>query len=105
MPGSIHNPQARGCLDLIRDGAAMATCLADILGELGHWTAPSQALAFAAAGEQDPLLAWLSDRPTPLDALVALSGHDVSDCQLRLLELELEGLATQAVGGWIRLPR
>ncbi|SDM30177.1 DNA protecting protein DprA [Franzmannia pantelleriensis] len=105
VPGSIHNPQARGCLALIRDGAAMATCVEDILAELGHWVAPSQALPSAAAGEQDPLLAWLSDRPTPLDALVALSGHEVSDCQLRLLELELEGLVTQAVGGWIRLPR
>ncbi|MBD3896640.1 DNA-protecting protein DprA [Halomonas sp. ML-15] len=106
VPGSIHNPQARGCLGLIRDGAAMATCLADILAELGHWTPPSQALSpAAAAGDQDPLLALLSDRPTPLDALVALSGQDVSDCQLRLLELELEGLATQAVGGWIRLPQ
>ena len=106
VPGSIHNPQARGCLALIRDGAAMATCVEDILAELGHWAAPRQALpALAAAGEQDPLLAWLSDRPTPLDALVTLSGHDVSECQLRLLELELEGLATQAVGGWIRLPR
>lgn len=105
VPGSIHNPQARGCLNLIRDGAAMVTCLDDILAELGHWRQPAATAApVVAEQDEDPLLAWLSDQPTPLDALVALSGRDVSDCQLRLLELELEGRATQAVGGWIRLP-
>ncbi|RDB43652.1 DNA-protecting protein DprA [Halomonas sp. DQ26W] len=117
LPGSIHNPQARGCLQLIRQGAVLVRRLDDILEELTHWAAPafttlsSTALSPTASecaasgdGGGDPLLRWLSDSPSPLDALVALTGLAVPDCQRRLLELELEGLVAQAPGGWVRLP-
>lgn len=113
LPGSIHNPQARGCLALLRQGATLVTGLDDILAELGHWALPA-AMAPSAepapltspTGErEDPLLAMLSDSPAPLDLLVELSGQDFSHCQLRLLELELDGRAAQAPGGWVRLPR
>lgn len=108
LPGSLHNPQARGCLSLIRQGATLVTEVADILAELGHWSVPTVNVETGRPGvsvvADDPLLGWLSDVPTPLDALISLTGLDVSGCQLRLLELELEGRATQAAGGWIRLP-
>ncbi|WP_136254047.1 DNA-processing protein DprA [Onishia niordana] len=118
LPGSVHNPQARGCLGLIRQGATLVTCIDDILDELPPQPvaatagSPSTALrsdsgavvsATSEAGPEDPLLALLSDRPTPLDVLIELTGLDVGSCQRRLLEFEIEGLATQAVGGWIRL--
>ncbi len=108
LPGSIHNPQARGCLQLIRQGAVLVRHVDDILQELTHWAA-SPALATPAptpsAGDGgDPLLRWLSDAPSPLDALVSLTGLAVPECQRRLLELELEGRAAQAPGGWVRLP-
>ncbi|QJQ97005.1 MULTISPECIES: DNA-processing protein DprA [Halomonadaceae] len=109
LPGSLNNPQARGCLNLIREGAVLTTCVDDILDELGHWAETpgtrSAAPAVPGSDDDDPMLGWLSDVPTPLDALVTLTGQDVTACQLQLLELELEGLATQAAGGWIRLPR
>ncbi|GGX94273.1 DNA protecting protein DprA [Litchfieldella qijiaojingensis] len=108
LPGSLNNPQARGCLALIRQGAVLTTCVDDILAELGHWAGNPPSVATSdvdKALESDPLLGWLSDAPTPLDALVNLTGQDVTSCQLRLLELELEGRVTQASGGWIRLPR
>lgn len=108
LPGSLHNPQARGCLGLIRQGAALVTCVDDILSELGHWAQERMPAGNDESPHEtaplDPLLGWLSDAPTPLDALISLSGLDVTSCQLRLLELELEGRATQAAGGWIRLP-
>ena len=114
LPGSINNPQARGCLTLLRQGAALVTCVEDILAELTHWSLPaSPAVAadqgvvdspFAAQVADDPLLALLSDAPTPLDLLIDLSGQGFSHCQQRLLELELEGRVTQAPGGWVRLP-
>ncbi|WP_148252757.1 DNA-processing protein DprA [Aidingimonas lacisalsi] len=107
LPGSIHNPQAMGCLALIRDGAVLVTDVDDILNELGHWAQVGAPLSVAVdePRESDPLLAWLSDTPTPLDALVNLTGNDVSSCQMRLLELELEGRVSQTSGGWVRLPR
>ncbi|MCE8017839.1 DNA-protecting protein DprA [Halomonas sp. MCCC 1A17488] len=111
LPGSIHNPQARGCLRLIRQGAVLVRHVEDILAELTQWAASSLALARpreagaqGAASSGDPLLRWLSDAPSPLDALVSLTGLSVPDCQRRLLELELEGRAAQAPGGWVRLP-
>ncbi len=108
LPGSINNPQARGCLALLRQGATLVTCLDDMLAELGHW-ALSPVVA-SATGETpgappDPLLDLLSDAPTPLDLLIELSGQAFAPCQQRLLELELDGWAAQAPGGWVRLPR
>jgi DNA processing protein len=35
LPGSIHNPMARGCHRLIRDGASLAQSAADVLDVLG----------------------------------------------------------------------
>lgn len=113
LPGSIHNPQARGCLALLRQGATLVTCLDDILAELAHWALPTVAKAPAAADDtrpsggenDDPVLALLSDSPTPLDLLIELSGQGFAHCQQRLLELELDGWAIQAPGGWVRLPR
>lgn len=108
LPGSINNPQARGCLSLLRQGATLVTCLDDMLAELGHW-AHCPAVASVAIetpiAPQDPLLDLLSDAPTPLDSLIELTGQGFAHCQQRLLELELDGWATQAPGGWVRLPR
>lgn len=113
LPGSIHNPQARGCLDLIRQGAVLVRHSDDIFAELSQWVLASSLSAAcvtsaigASAMEEsdDPLLRWLNDSPSPLDALVNLTGLAVPECQRRLLELELEGLVAQAPGGWVRLP-
>ncbi|MCG6658563.1 DNA-protecting protein DprA [Halomonas campisalis] len=106
LPGSIHNPQARGCLRLIRQGAVLVRRVDDILEELSQWAVAAAAPLAPPATQDpgDPLLRWLSDTPSPLDALVTLTGLAVPDCQRRLLELELEGQAAQAPGGWVRLP-
>jgi DNA processing protein len=114
LPGSLHNPQARGCLQLIRQGAVLVREVDDILHELVQWAAlPPTPISAAPTGpdeasgdaaEADALLRWLSSSPTPVDSLVGLSGLGVGECQRRLLALELEGLATQTAGGWIRLP-
>ncbi len=114
LPGSIHNPQARGCLSLLRQGATLVTCVEDILAELGQWGMPALSMPGSTSGDTSPrtlpanddaLLALLSDSPTPLDILIELSGRDFPYCQQRLLELELDGWAAQAPGGWVRLPR
>lgn len=108
LPGSLGNPQARGCLALLRQGATLVTCLDDMLAELGHWALPApgaEAVADAPVAPSDPLLDLLSDAPTPLDLLIELSGQGFPHCQQRLLELELDGWAAQAPGGWVRLPR
>lgn len=128
IPGSIHNPQTAGCLRLIRQGeAALVRNVDDILADLSPWQVPSVAASrqeaistpvetradiaasrpteAAAAIPDSPLLAALSDAPTPVDLLVDLTGQSVSELQLGLLELELEGWAAQTSGGWVRRGR
>ncbi|WP_110667551.1 DNA-processing protein DprA [Salinicola halophilus] len=119
IPGSIHNPQASGCLRLIQRGeAALVREIEDILAELGHWAASpvpndradgmtGDGVAAAETSSVDesarsPLLAHLSDAPTPVDLLVDATGQGVGELQLALLELELEGRVAQTSGGWVR---
>ncbi|GHC14298.1 DNA processing protein DprA [Kushneria pakistanensis] len=123
LPGSLHNPQARGCLWLIREGARLVTCLEDILQELPErqWCAAASGTAGVIAapdahgipdaaspgaapvdGPEDPLWQWLSDAPLPVDALVERTGDSIGALQSRLLMLELEGWAAQVAGGWVR---
>ncbi|OJA06765.1 DNA-processing protein DprA [Halomonas sp. QHL1] len=124
LPGSLHNFQARGCLALLRQGSAHLACsVDDIIADLGHWAEafippedtmqqPLPTTADKPPAQEplpdslpDSLLASLSATPTPIDLLVHDTGVTVSDCQQRLLMLELEGWVAQQAGGWVRLPR
>lgn len=106
MPGSIHSPQSRGCHALIRQGAKLVESVADILEELGPSVAmnsiASHADAAGAAGQfdsQDTLLGALGFDPVSLDALSARTGWGVASLQVKLLELELEGVVARLPGG------
>ncbi|MDP3535587.1 MAG: DNA-processing protein DprA [Halomonas sp.] len=118
LPGSLHNVQARGCLHLLRTGATLVRHVDDILEELQHWASsflpPELEPVADATGvvetsgtvpPADPLLSVLGTSPTPIDVLVQSTGVTVSECQQRLLMLELEGHVTQQAGGWVRLAR
>ncbi|MGM8932948.1 DNA-processing protein DprA [Salinicola halophyticus] len=132
IPGSIHNPQSTGCLRLIRQGeAALVRHVDDMLADLAPWQVPpsrsdlssaskplqpseaSRVLGSSSAAHQvptesapdSPLLAALTDAPTPVDLLVDLTGQSVAELQLGLLELELDGWVAQTTGGWVRRGR
>lgn len=124
LPGSLHNVQARGCLALLRQGSAHLACsVDDIIADLGHWaeafippdddTKQGISASVEKLSNQEPLsetlpddlLTSLSATPTPIDLLVHATGVTVSDCQQRLLMLELDGWVSQQAGGWVRLPR
>lgn len=117
VPGSIHNPEAGGCLRLIREGAVLVRDVDDILAELPDWAlaqGTGQPLAYSGTEQvshtepaeqtDDPLLALLSSNPLPLDVLAELSGLTPPDCQSQLIMLALDGVADQVPGGWVRLP-
>ncbi|CAH1042041.1 DNA-processing protein DprA [Halomonas sp. TD01] len=119
LPGSLHNVQARGCLQLIRSGATLVRHVDDILEELQHWaerympTSPSVIADNASLdlpiidneAPKDDVLSTLGATPTPIDVLVQSVGITVSECQQRLLMLELDGKVAQQAGGWVRLTR
>jgi DNA processing protein len=78
IPGSIHSPVAKGCHQLIKQGAKLVDSIQDILDELGGTIAPapvaSDANSLNAASESSPLLNFMGHDPMSLDQLVALSG-------------------------------
>lgn len=127
LPGSIHSPQARGCLRLIREGAALVRHPDDLFEELACWgprraTPPSapetmedtleeravesvteHSAARPASVPGRRLLDLLSATPLAVDDLMGLAGCDVAACQRELTLLEIEGLAGLVAGGWVRL--
>ena len=97
IPGSIHNPMAKGCHRLIRQGAVLVESPQDVLEVLAPQLQSELSLASPAPQEwpSDPeqreLLAQLDFSPTSLDELAVLTKWPVSTLQSTLLGLELEG--------------
>jgi DNA processing protein len=108
IPGSIHNPLARGCHALIREGAKLVETVEDVLSELGPLlpavrpAAPSVGAADGAAGPLDPLqarvLSALGFETLAMDHLVGRLGLPVEQIGAALLALELDGLVSAGPG-------
>lgn len=106
IPGSIHNVMARGCHQLIRQGAKLVESVDDILeeigGQIGEWTrrtveAPREVKL--EPHRHQGVIDALGDHPQSLDVLVEKLGMSVDVLSTALLELELEGLVSAAPGG------
>ncbi|MAY39830.1 MULTISPECIES: DNA-processing protein DprA [Spongiibacter] len=105
LPGSIHSPASRGCNALIREGAKLVETLEDILSELPPQPGGIQGRAPVdneASGAPPPLYALLDDAPQSLEQLAQRSSLTVAALLSALSELELDGWAEQAHGGWQR---
>ena len=126
IPGSIHNPLARGCHQLIRQGAKLVETTAEIVDELAplarrlgaslreRLDAPGADAADAiptapSTRATDPdyarLFAALETDPLDIDTLAARSGLAVPALASMLLMLELEGEVVAAGGGYARRVR
>lgn len=118
MPGSIHNPVARGCHALIREGAKLVESVDDILDEFSEMAANSAIARIPAepvrgAGDDDEpddrsqcLLTAMGFDPVTVDILVARTGLTAKTVSSMLLTLELEGQVTsQAGGAYVRCRR
>ena len=111
IPGSIHAPQARGCHQLIRDGAKLVECAQDVLdelGDLGDLGALCRGAAAADAEHDDTpddtapdgrLLALMGFAPCGLDELAMRSGLAADALIGQLLRLELDGRIAALPGG------
>ncbi|HEY9198669.1 MAG TPA: DNA-processing protein DprA [Gammaproteobacteria bacterium] len=106
IPGSIHNPLARGCHALIRQGAKLVETAEDILEEL-HFVAttppesrPSVTTAPAGlSADQKQLLDLMGFDDISVDQLAARSGLTAAAVSSMLLILELDGRVTSRAGG------
>ncbi|WP_268798687.1 DNA-processing protein DprA [Pseudomonas huanghezhanensis] len=103
IPGSIHHPGARGCHQLIRDGATLVETIDHILEGLRGWQSlpPSNdAVAPSPTPSAHPLLALLHAAPQTSEALAVSSGWPLPKVLVALTELELEGGIVCEAGRW-----
>jgi DNA processing protein len=115
LPGSIHNPLARGCHQLIRQGAKLVETADDIVAELAplasHLLQNSlESTASETEAEIDDeeyvqLKKHLSHDPIGVDELVHNSGLTIEQVSSMLLILELEGVVEPLSGGRYSLLR
>jgi DNA processing protein len=100
IPGSIHHPGARGCHQLIREGATLVESVDDILQVLRGWqrVAPAEA---APTQVDHPLLTQLRAAPQTSEGLAQACGLELSETLAVLTELELEGLVACEAGRWV----
>lgn len=107
IPGSIHNPLAKGCHSLIRQGAKLVESARDVLEELpplveppaAERSAETQAVAEPLDPEYEQVLEALGYDPTPVDLVVRRTGLTPAAVSSMLLVLELRGLVHAATGG------
>ncbi|EIK55092.1 DNA processing protein DprA [Stutzerimonas stutzeri TS44] len=100
IPGSIHHPGARGCHQLIRQGATLVESVEDVLEGLRGWRQLATADLPAAAPPTHPLLAALLAAPMTSEALAADAQLPLAQLLAQLTELELDGLVANENGLW-----
>lgn len=122
IPGSIHNPLAKGCHHLIRQGAKLVETGDDVLQELAPVIARRQQTAPPPLHEnlqhnnglhtnarkdinarQQQLLDCMAYEPVSIDTLVQRSQLTPESISSMLVELELGGLITSSGGLYSRL--
>lgn len=118
IPGSIHNPMAKGCHWLIKQGAALVESVDDIVNELAPGMSMlgeqirermtketgetvekrAQQHDIELSDSQQQLLARMDYDPISFDDLQADSGQSTADVSADLLILELNGLIEKQAG-------
>ncbi len=125
VPGSIHNPMARGCHRLIRDGAALVESADEVTAALGAWAcalrgelqrrlgmpAVDQSVR-ARTGADDPVASddpahrrlWLAlgHDPSTMDQLTERTGLTAAALSSMLLVMELQGRVAVEHGRYSR---
>ena len=99
MPGSIHSPLSKGCHKLIREGATLVECAADVLAELGMAIDLAPVASCAHAPTSDLVLAALGQAPATHDQLVMRTGLEAAKVAARLCLLQVEGRVEEIPGG------
>lgn len=114
IPGSVHSPVARGCHQLIRQGARLVETADDVLEELGTWWSMASSADGGEPVSTGPDLAGLDCReiavfealgydPQSTDALSQATGLPADQLMQSLLLLELQGLVNSAPGGYLKI--
>ena len=119
IPGSVHNPQSRGCHRLIRDGAHLVESPEDVLLDLaptlgrvvseppGRKPPALNAPNPATDGwDDDHKTVWsaLGHDPIPMDAIADRTALTPAKLSSILLTMELQGTVKVTHGRYLRTP-
>ncbi|HEX2803135.1 MAG TPA: DNA-processing protein DprA [Sphingomicrobium sp.] len=111
IPGSPLDPRARGCNQLIRDGATLVQDATDVVEAVQ----PLKARVAAPTRRYEPqpeqfdgeavetVESLLGPSPVPVDEIIRLSGAPSGAVQMALLELDLAGRLDRHAGGKVSL--
>jgi len=109
LPGSIHNPLARGCHELIRQGAKLVETADDIVSELAPLAGHILQTTMESTNNENPvqnveheyveLRKYLGHDPVSVDVLAENSGLTIGQVSSMLLILELHGEVESLSGG------
>ena len=113
LPGSIHNPNARGSNGLIKQGALLVETVEDILEQvtalagcaINHQLDIEQAQVLQEELPFPEVLANVGNEIRCVDVLAEICDQPVHEIMMKLLELELQGLVTAVPGGYVRTRR
>ena len=109
VPGAVAPGFSAGCHRLLRDGAALVECAADVFEALGYAPASAQdpeqdGESYGVPAPLGAVLAEVQSVVTTLDELVTATGLAPADLAAKLLQLELAGFVHQVAEGYIRRP-
>ncbi|MBA2649505.1 MAG: DNA-protecting protein DprA [Legionella sp.] len=104
IPGSIHNPLARGCHYLLQQGAKLVTSVADVLEEfrLDYQQPLANKANLSLAFGNDYLVKCIGFEMTSIDQIILRSGKTVEQIIGDLARLEMLGVILSVPGGYIR---
>lgn len=108
VPGSINNVMAKGCHQLIKDGAYLVESAEDIMQAMA-WQTTKQQTLFDAPGEDIPtqrealLLQLIPFESIHLDELVHNSGKPIAELGGELMLLEMRGYIEMVAGNYRRI--
>lgn len=103
IPGSILNPQARGCHYLVQQGAKLVTEIQDVLDELGLVSKQvTENTILSLATDDQNLVKCIGFETTTVDKIIARSGLSVEEVVKSLATLELQGIVQAVPGGYMR---
>lgn len=119
IPSSIHNPQSKGCHQLIKQGATLVESSQDIVehlqGGLGHIASMSAQYKPSPSTTTDPIItqsltnneklimAHIGFEPTSIDQLIQSSQLSIQSISASLSHLEVNGLIKQSDWGYERV--
>jgi DNA processing protein len=102
VPGQIDSDQSAGANQLIRDGAVVITCSADVLALLGLAPPPPERTLPALPDNEQRVWESVGFNFTDPDSICLKTGLAARECLAAITSLELMGLVECSIAGEVR---